>query len=625
MASAPINLKTKNALVDYLQDILSIRKNYSEFDAKLAAIDEAYYIAIKENEQTKFIDGKDVKTNKIAEGHLEVPLILASLQTKIATLVDIFLTGYPIFGVVTAPEYRHQLEALEALIHYYDTTGHWTQNFIRFLIQHSKYNTGVLFFEDAYEYEFNPDVAINSSFVLSEAGSPKSISYPSIYCPDMYSTFWDYRVTPSEVSAKGEYGGYTVPIPKTRLRALLSALKVAGKTTFNESDAFLSEPSGILFNSSKPRISAYVDKSTSEGQGFDYFAWLTNLSPKQTNRDHVYKDYYFLTKLFCRLEPEAINISSSSQNTPQIFEVWFVNNSVPVFIDKHFTPQNLLPVFVSDDADDWFDYAAKTEAEINMPYQDAASDLLNTRIATAKRLVSDRGIYDPALITPNDMNSSDPAAKIPLKNSNSRDPTEIERAYRPIPFDIRGADSLFTDIEFLRRSSQDSTGRNDFSQGMPRKGNRTLGEYNSLMARANNREAISPLKIETQIMHKVQLFVKFYIFTKATKTNLVNSRVKKLIEINPTELKNVVYAFRMATGLTDKSKVLNQELLSSAFQLLLQSEELQTRYKVEEVFSYILSLGNVPDMDQFIRTPEEIVQHMGERGARNRVENSSNG
>ena len=145
------------------------------------------------------------------------------------------------------------------------------------------------------------------------------------------------------------------------------------------------------------------------------------------------------------------------------------------------------------------------------------------------------------------------------------------------------------------------SGQNEFTQGQSRKGNRTLGEFQETMSNQKTRQIRIPLRTEAQILTPVKAFIKSLTVQNATDSTLLNTKTRKLMQISATDLKATTIDFKLTTGLMNKGMFVNPELLITGLQTIQANPQLAMQYDVAEWFAYIMLMGGVPDVQEFIR------------------------
>ena len=67
---------------------------------------------------------------------------------------------------------------------------------------------------------------------------------------------------------------------------------------------------------------------------------------------------------------------------------------------------DMLPIFLCDMREDGFGYQTHSVGENVQPYQEAVTELLDTRLESSKRALDDRALYDSDYIDPHKVKSA---------------------------------------------------------------------------------------------------------------------------------------------------------------------------------------------------------------------------
>jgi hypothetical protein len=239
--------------------------------------------------------------------------------------------------------------------------------------------------------------------------------------------------------------------------------------------------------------------------------------------------------------------------------------------------------------------------------QAVASSFFNIRLAAARRAVSDRALYDPTLISVDDINSPVPAPKIPVRLSGLNEKT-LEHAYRQIPFNDSGTQGVMQDLRFLMEFSDLLSGQNRPLRGQFQKGNKSVQEWTDTMGNADNRMRLPALCTEIQIMMPLKENIKLNIFQHQPAGIYQASRTGITYDINAAQLQALrqkVFSFRLADGYTPKSKLASTEFINGLIQAVTQSEILAASWgqALPSMFAHLAQLGGVRDLQQYI--PEQ--------------------
>ena len=98
--------ESQKTIIAYSQQVLTENKKFSDYISKMEAIDVAYarYIANKDPD-TGVVSGQGIDAATTPVGALNLPsttppVVVSQVDSMVAYLADVFLSGYPLFPVV---------------------------------------------------------------------------------------------------------------------------------------------------------------------------------------------------------------------------------------------------------------------------------------------------------------------------------------------------------------------------------------------------------------------------------------------------------------------------------------------------------------------------------------------
>lgn len=618
MANALVlSQKSQDSLVKYASSILEAKRRFTQFTAKLTAIDVAYacYKA-KLSQDAQPFDGVDLQ-KLLPSDDTSIPIIASQVDSVVAYLVDVFLSGYPMFPVVSPSKDKQIAEKFEAIVDNHATKGRYARQFQMAFKDAAKYNFTAIEgrWDSVAEFSKSLGLLLDPSKKDSKLDTDQYLT--KIRRLDPYNTIWDYRVAPADVSETGEYAGYVELMGRVALKRLMNkyskqkihmnvklaisnknGVSASGRQIGGDNIAAAGKPITYI---DKPQVSQYID-STAYAQGGTWLEWLEGQQAAQG----IYPGYsnmYEVATLYARIIPSEHGIITPEANTPQIWKLQVVNEQVLVYAAPEDTPHDRLPIQIGQAIEDGFDYQTRSIGEAQMPFQRAASDMYNIRISSAKRSINDRGIYDASVIDPVDINSPTPAAKIPVTNLKMG--KTLKDAYMPIPFQDGSTQGAIQDLQQTLNMSNLLFGINPFRQGQPVKGNRTLGEFNSIDNGADLRSRLIALMMEMQIFMPLKDSIKLNIITNKNTIKALNFNTGELHTADPGEFIDTVIEFKVADGFTPKSKLADTQQLQIAFQTLQQLPNLSAGYNMPDMFSHLMSLAGVKNLSQYQYKPDD--------------------
>lgn len=612
MAISPeftVNAKAQGLLVAYAKSLVAKQKQFSELRAKMEIIDQAY-ARYKELDQAQLAstDGVDAVVNApcgdvFASDDITAPIVVSQVDAMVAYLADIFLSGYPIFPVVSSPKNRKAAEAMETLIDDHAMLGGYPRQLLLMLKDGVKYNLSAIEADWTSIEQFS---VLNDFTADTLSKTDRALKYfTKIKRLDLYNCIWDFAVAPGDLAPEGDYAGYIEMISKTKLKRLLNKLSKE-KKALNVTEAFASfekitNATGTAGNYNQhPQVSKYISPNSSHA-GVDWDIYISGEPSAKKQRVNLYDgSNYEKFVFYARILPSDFGIQAPSPNTPQIWKVTVINMSVVIEATRVVSAYDMLPILMGQPLEDGLGYQTQSTAEGSIDFQSAASTLFNIRFAAARRAVSDRALYNPEYIKPSDVNSKAPAPKIPVR-MKALNSAGLEAAYKPIPFDMRGTETTISDAMQIVSFSQQLSGINGPQQGQFQKGNKSVQEWNDTIGGSDNRLRLPAMMYEYQVFSHLKQIIALNIFQYGNDAQLVSQKTGEIVDINIAELRSTVMSFRYADGYSPKSKMAAVETLTAGMNMIMNSPALQQSYgaMLPQVFAHMMQLGGVRDLEQY--------------------------
>lgn len=539
-----------------------------------------------------------------------VPIIYPQVEAATAYLTGTFLTGYPMFGVAANPQLVNQAMQMETIIANQQTKGAWIREFMLFFRDGLKYNLQGLEVEWCKETTY--ELVQDASYKDGNEAMPKRTVWAgnNVRRLDMYNTLFDTRVHPSQVSKKGEFGGYMELMSRVQLKQFINNLPDEGKLLQNIPSAFESGAGGAPYEWYYiPRLNPSALVDIDPRASTNWLAWA-GLEAKDGIR---YQNMYSVTTLYARIIPSDFNIRVPYSNHPQIWKLYIVNNQVLIYFERVTNAHNLLPIVIGQPLEDGLGYQTKSFSSNVKPYQDIATALWASKMHAERRRVMDRIFYDPNRIRVSDINSTNPIARIPVKSSAYN--KNIAEAVHLMPFQDQNSNFFVQTAEMVVQMAQMTNGMNKPIEGQFQKGNKTRKEFDTVMGNANARLQTLALFIEAQVMIPVKEMLKTNILQYQGPEEIYNIDQQQLIKIDPAELRKTALAFKLSDGILPTEKILSAEFMGMFLQVMATSPELQMEFKTMDMFTYWAKIKGFRDLEQFRRSPEEKQQFIQQANA----------
>lgn len=539
--------------------------------------------------------------------NVEVPIVYPQVEAAVEYQTEVFCTGYPIFSFTAPVENWDAAEQMNVIMEENSTRGGWAAELMMAFRDGFKYN--ILAIEADWDScstaVIDTDLSKNT-----KQGVTKELIWSGnvVKRIDLYNAFWDMRYAPRDMASRGEFFGYHKLMSRTEMKSFLMGLDCLISANMIPALESPVQPWGNIQDNpqgySVPQIRQDIDAITSSAGEPDWNAWVDELDQKNAGKSIIrYGNSYILTILYARIIPVDFLLRVSSENTPQIWKLYYVNNTILVGAKRMTNAHNLLPVLMGQPLDDGLGYQTKSLAKNVEGIQDLSSALLNSVIAARRKSISDRTIYDPSRIAPQHINSDNPSAKIPIKPAAYGKP--LSEAVYPFPFRDDQSGIILQEFQQITQIADQVSGQNRARRGQFQKGNKTLHEYQDVQDNSTGRDKMCSIGLEATVMTPLKTILKLNIIQYQGVAEIFSTKLRKNVNIDPVALRNAAIAFDVSDGLLPSSKILNTEAIQSGFQTLAQVPGLAAGYNLPPMFSYIMKTQNA-DLSQFEKPPEQV-------------------
>lgn len=596
-------------ILEFAQRILVEHQKFSSYHTKMEAIDVAYARYNSNiDPATGVVSGQGIDAATTPVGVVNLPsttppVVISQVDSMVAYLAEVFLSGVPIFPVVSSPENRQYAEQLETLLDDHATIGGYARQLLIFLRDGVKYNFSAIEADWSSIEQYNIlDEVLNPG---TKKAQKESRFFTKLKRLDPYNTVWDYNVSPGDVASDGDYAGYIDIISRTKLKRKLQRLANEGEA-FNIREAMATNPYNTPANLGYYRLQPQVSDYISARKPISGLNWFTYLTGKE-DKSPINSDNFEYFTFYARILPSELGLTSPSPNTVQIWKFVTINSTIVVQAKRIISAYDYLPILFGQPLEDGLGYQTQSIAEGNIPFQQAASTLFNISFNSARRAVSDRALYNPDLIKSSDINAPVPAPKIPVKSNSLEPGIKISDAYHQIPFDARGTEGALQSGMQIVSFGKELSGLNAPQQGQFQKGNKSVKEWSDTMGGSDSRLRLPALSLEYQVFQPLKNILKLNLFQYGQNVELVSQKSGKSMKINIDELRQRVLAFRLADGYTPKSKLAGTEAIGMAMQLIGQSQILQQVYgaMLPGMFSHLMQLMGIRGLEEYTPSPSQ--------------------
>jgi hypothetical protein len=539
--------------------------------------------------------------NKRKIADIVIPLVEPQVQTALSYLSAVFLTGIPIFGVVADPANMGAAKQMEAVISENSITGGWARELLLFFLDGLKYN----FHSVEVDWCTRKTYSLQTNAKNTKGqGELKEVIWSGnrIRRLDPYNTIFDPRVKITEQHKYAEFTGYVELYNRVGLAEFLASLPFRMNVTkAYESTLGMAAGLGQLYFI--PNV--FTENLSGAIRMLGVVNWDAWATGGKINVKTQYKNLYQVITRYVRIVPRDFKMMVPANGNVQIWKLITVNDAVLVYAERLSNAHNYLPTVFGQPTEDGLNLQTKSFAQKQIPLQDIASALANSRLAARRRAVSDRGLYDPSRIDPKYMNVDSPTAKIPVRPNAYGQP--LEKAYYQMPFKYdEGNASVMSDVREVMKYGDYLSGQNPAQQGQFVKGNKTRSEFEDVQSKSSGRQQLMALALEHQVMAPIKEMIKLNVL-QYQQAGPVYSYVEKTpINVNPVELRNSAIMFKVSDGLDPADKIMDGDTLATAMQVVAQpGSPIAQEYSAGGIFAQLMAIRGV-DLTQYKLTPQQI-------------------
>ena len=544
---------------------------------------------------------------------LTIPVVMPQVEAAVVYQTSVFLQGNPIFGVAPNPQYVDEGMQMEAVMSENATKGGWIRHLQMNFRDGFKYNIAAA--EVCWERRVSASIETDINFGGGKQGKPKEINWEGnvVRRLDMYNTFFDTRVHPTEIHSDGEFAGYKKMMSRIKLKSFLAELPdkiISNVTLAFESGLDGAGATGTTNNGMAGIQNYYIPEINTNGgllgnsnaQGMNWLSWA-GISGAVDNSKIQYRNMYEVTILYARILPSDFMIKVPGANTPQIWKFIVVNNQILVYAERQTNAHGFLPILFLQPLEDGLGYQTKSLATNVETMQDISSALMNSVLAARRRAISDRGLFDPSRVDAANINSVNPSAKIPVRPSAYGKP--LSESYYPIPFRDDQSPIMMQQIGMIGQFADKISGQNPAKQGQFVKGNKTTHEFDTTMGNANGRDQAVSMLIEAQFFTPMKEILKLNILQYQGQSAVYNPVKQQQVSIDPVALRKASLEFKISDGLTPTDKLISADTLSVALQQIGTSQQIGAGFNIGPLFTYLMATQGA-DLKAFEKSPEQM-------------------
>lgn len=603
-ASLPttVSKKSHDAIIQFVRSCATLQSSQWNMRESFLQVDRDYMREkdfTKENLRARAANSMG-DVNRLQ--NLQVPIVKPQVETAVAYQSSVFLQQQPLFPVISDPEYIDEAMQFNSILQENSIRGGWVRHLMMFFRDGFKYKFGAT--EVVWDQQTTAAIDTDLKFSAKQ-GKPRNIIWEGncIRRLNPYNVIFDKRVALADIPEWGEFAGYTDIYGRIALKQFIANLP----STMNVTDAFESGI-GSMFTNAADFSNYYIpplnpnsryDQSTLYAT--DWMSWAGLVDGR--NSGIQYKNLYQVTTMYARILISDFGISGPEQNTPQIWKFIIVNNQICIYAERQTNAHNKLPILFCNPQEDGLDYQTKSLAEDVSSVQNISTGLWASVIASRRRAISDRMLYDPSRITKENINSENPSAKIPVRPSAYGKPLQ-ESVYH-MPFSDDQLPALMSLTQNLGAYADVITGHNKVQQGQFVKGNKTNAQFDQTMQTAVGRDQMTAMLLEAQFFIPMKEIIKINTLQYQGSGNVYNAQQKQMVKVDPVALRKAVLEFPIGDGLAPANKQIGDDVLMVAMQQIGSSPQLASGYNLAPMFSYLMKTEGA-DISPFEKSPQQI-------------------
>lgn len=488
--------------------------------------------------------------------NVQPPVVLASTESAVAFLVQIFLSDPSAFSLMGKPEIQEELEKLESIMISQERDFAWKPELISAIRNLVKYN-----------FCFST-VSWKSLSVLATAGQAELVADSGIDISNIspYTCIWDTTCQNKDFQYDGMF--WQTDEYLTLYQLLYKIQKLNAQDT-NLNTKFLKDLSKQdikEWNIYNPilDVAAMGIYGLQSASKTDWESLFDNGG--MANADYANSTRSFtglrLTKGYIRARGKDIEAIGDTFN---VYEYWIVNDTELVYFKQ--MPIAVFDVVMGTGILDGLNYNTRSLVTPTIIYQDVAEKLIQAKLEATRRLVYDRGIYNPKYVSATNINSPRASNKIPLRANVQGDENAIAQAYQQIPYRDTQSGTLLVDAQlFMDKLPADATGVSKFRQE-PQKGNRSATEFNFLSEAGDGRLKLFAITIEGTFFSIVKSRIKYNLVV-----NQPGGEGEEGESINYSFLESKGFDFAVVDGLTSLGILDDMEAVQAFANLAAQNE-----------------------------------------------------
>lgn len=615
LPSTPMTIgpDAQTAVVQFYKSAAAVYTTSYNIRSQLEMRDRAYY---REEDQTT-PQARAKMANQTGDArkmqNVTVPVVMPQTESALAYLTEIFLTGYPVFATYAPPQYQDALAMFDAVLADNSIKFRWVPELIKVMRDGLKYDLGAA--EVSWEKLKLFNIETPQLKDISQ-GDPVQVNYEGnrIKRLDPYNLLLDSRVSPDENHREGEFAGYSELLSRIATKKRFENLD--SKFTMNFKRAMESGSPAISVTAADagfyvPTINPDALLPVSGRMDHDWLKWsglVVNNSQKI-----AYHNSYQWTVMYARILPIDFGIRVPNPANVQIWKFIIINEQVCIYAERMTNAHDLFPVVVCKPSNDGMGWQSKSFAENAMPIQAVASSLMNSAMASQRRKVFDRMLYDPTRVRKQDIDQISEVVRIPVKNAQFG--KGFEGAVQVLPYNDTGVAEVIQMSQQVVAMGDVLNGQNRVQQGQFQKGNKTRREFDVVMGNASSRQKLSSLSLEGTFFTDVKEMIKINMLQYQQPTDVTTPQNQEVTKIDPTVLRSSILGFTLTDGQTSSEKVGALDVAGVFMQAASTTPSLQVDYDLGGIMERYFDLQGLHWIKDYKRDEAGKAAYLQQMGA----------
>lgn len=588
-----VNDKSQERIAQFMKSCYTIRDEGWQNRTRFEEIDRNYMREqdFSLEQQKAKIANKKGDVTKLQ--NMQVPLVMESVENAASFLSNVFLLDHPMFRFGADPSKEDLALMWNTLVGEDQVNFNWVGEFNQAFRLGAKYNFAPIEVEWKKQIKYKVVNGEGSGGAKLEQIVQEGNCVSAL---DPYNVIYDPRCPIHKVHMEGDFVGYISQL--TRMNAKRYLAELGDSRLKNDVKALQTANWDVEYYVPSLNPDVILRNKNWSDTGFNWMNWATD-----TAQGHIrYQNMYTRVILYARIMPYEFGIQAPKDQTPDIWKLVAING-VMVYAQPMVNAHDFLPIIINQPLTDNLGHQTKSLAENQLPFQYMTSALWNATLASARRMLTDRMLYNPLLVDPDHINSPNPAAKIPIR------PTaygrKLEEAVYQLPFDDSNSARWLQEADKVGAWGLRANGQNNTSVGQFQKGNKLQDEFNQTMANAGSRERTQAIMWETYGMHPIKTIMKSNYLQFTPKGTKYNREEERTVDINPTELRKAESDFLVGDGLLPIQKMMNSDVMNAAFQTMGAVPEIAAGYEMPDLFAYMMKLNGADKLAQFQKSKEQ--------------------